>query len=116
MLTDREPRFLRPESSSPVLQQLLTALELTDVVAVPVVAGRTFLGVATASWPAGRAPDVLAGDGLHRLRGGRDQAATALPRARPLETVRPHATHDALTRLPNPGPFLDPPSGRASRW
>ncbi|SET87091.1 diguanylate cyclase (GGDEF) domain-containing protein [Geodermatophilus poikilotrophus] len=107
MLTDREPRFLRPESSSPVLQQLLTALELTDVVAVPLVAGRTFLGVATASWPAGRAPEVLAGDVLHRLRGVGDQAATALQRARLLETVRHQATHDALTGLPNRVLFLD---------
>ncbi len=107
MLTDREPRFLRPESSSPVLQQLLTALQLTDVVAVPVVAGRTFLGVATASWPAGRAPEVLAGDVLHRLRGVGDQAATALQRARLLETVRHQATHDALTGLPNRVLFLE---------
>ncbi|WP_232806963.1 diguanylate cyclase domain-containing protein [Geodermatophilus chilensis] len=107
MLTDREPRFLRPESSSPLLRSLLEALELTDVVAVPVLAGRTFLGVATASWPAGRAPAVLAGDVLHRLRGVGDQAATALQRARLLETVRHQATHDALTGLPNRMLFLD---------
>jgi diguanylate cyclase (GGDEF)-like protein len=107
MLTDREPRFLRPESSSPLLRQLLEALQLTDVVAVPVLAGRTFLGVATASWPAGRAPAVLAGDVLHRLRGVGDQAATALQRARLLETVRHQATHDALTGLPNRALFLD---------
>ena len=107
MLTDREPRFLRPESSSPLLRQLLEALQLTDVVAVPVVAGRTFLGVATASWPAGRAPEVLAGDVLQRLRGVGDQAATALQRARLLETVRHQATHDALTGLPNRALFLD---------
>jgi diguanylate cyclase (GGDEF)-like protein len=107
MLTDREPRFLRPESSSPLLRDLLLALQLTDVVAVPVLAGRTFLGVATASWPAGRAPEVLAGDVLHRLRGVGDQAATALQRARLLETVRHQATHDALTGLPNRVLFLD---------
>ena len=107
MLTDREPRFLRPESSSPLLRQLLEALQLTDVVAVPVLAGRTFLGVATASWPAGRAPAVLAGDVLHRLRGVGDQAATALQRARLLETVRHQATHDALTGLPNRALFLN---------
>jgi diguanylate cyclase (GGDEF)-like protein len=107
MLTDREPRFLRPESSSPLLRHLLETLQLTDVVAVPVLAGRTFLGVATASWPAGRAPEVLAGDVLHRLRGVGDQAATALQRARLLETVRHQATHDALTGLPNRVLFLD---------
>jgi diguanylate cyclase (GGDEF)-like protein len=107
MLTDREPRFLRPESSSPLLRELLEALQLTDVVAVPVLAGRTFLGVATASWPAGRAPAVLAGDVLDRLRGVGDQAATALQRARLLETVRHQATHDALTGLANRALFLD---------
>src|SRR3712207_7685691 len=107
MLTDREPRFLRPESSSPVLRQLLTALELPDVVAAPVVAGPTSLGVATASWPAGRAPELLAGEFLHRLRGVGDQAATALQRARLLETVRHQATHDALTGLPNRVLFLE---------
>ncbi|TFV54977.1 diguanylate cyclase [Geodermatophilus sp. DF01-2] len=107
MLTDREPRFLRPESSSPLLRTLLEALQVTDVVAVPVLAGRTFLGVVTASWPAGRAPAALAGDVLHRLRGVGDQAATALQRARLLETVRHQATHDALTGLPNRVLFLD---------
>ncbi len=107
MLTDREPRFLRPESSSPLLRSLLQSLQVTDVVAVPILAGRTFLGVVTASWPAGRAPAVLVGDVLHRLRGVGDQAATALQRARLLETVRHQATHDALTGLPNRVLFLE---------
>ncbi|RBY81660.1 GGDEF domain-containing protein [Geodermatophilus sp. TF02-6] len=107
MLSDREPRFLRPDSSSPLLRDLLHALDLTDVVAVPVLAGRTFLGVATASWPAGRAPAVLAGDALVRLRGVGDQAATALQRVRLLETVRRQATHDGLTGLPNRALFRD---------
>jgi hypothetical protein len=113
MLTDREPRFLRPESSSPLLRSLLEALRLTDVVAVPVLAGRTFLGVATASWQAGRAPAVLAGDVLHRLRGVGDQAATALQRARLLETVQHQATHDALTGCPT---GCSSSNGSARRW
>ncbi|MGY1710019.1 diguanylate cyclase domain-containing protein [Geodermatophilus sp. SYSU D00758] len=106
MITDREPRFLGA-ASSPVVRELLDVLGLSDGVAVPIAAGRTFLGVATASWPAGRAPASLAGDILARLRGVGDQAATALQRARLLETVRHQATHDVLTGLPNRGLFLD---------
>ncbi|MGY1635879.1 diguanylate cyclase domain-containing protein [Geodermatophilus sp. SYSU D00742] len=107
MLTDREPRLLSTTTSSRPLQELFDALTITDVVAVPVLAGRTFLGVATASWPAGRAPAALAGDSLTRLRGVGDQAATALQRARLLETVRHQATHDALTGLPNRVLFME---------
>src|SRR5919107_1966830 len=83
MLTDREPRFLRPESSSPVLERLLRALELTDVVAVPVVAGRTFLGVATASWPAGGGPPGPPPDGPPPPRGVGGPGAPAPPRGPP---------------------------------
>jgi diguanylate cyclase (GGDEF)-like protein len=101
MLTDREPRVLDQVSSSPILRDLLRGLAVTDVVAVPVVAGRTFLGVAAAGWPAGRAPADPAGEALARLRGVGDQAATAVQRARLLETVQHQSTHDALTGLPN---------------
>jgi diguanylate cyclase (GGDEF)-like protein len=79
----------------------------SDVVAVPLLADSTFLGVATAGWRRGEAPAQLDGDVLARLRGVGDQATTALQKARLLETVRHQATHDALTGLPNRVLFLD---------
>jgi diguanylate cyclase (GGDEF)-like protein len=101
IVTDREPRIIDAQTASPQLRKLLAALELTDVVAVPLLAGDSFLGVATASWQQGQAPAQLGGDVLARLRGVGDQAATALQNARLLTTVRHQATHDALTGLPN---------------
>ena len=101
MVSDRNPRIIAARDSSPAMRQLLTALEVSDVVAVPLIAGGAFLGVATASWAAGEAPPRLDGDVLERLRGVGDQAATALERARLLEAVRHQATHDPLTGLPN---------------
>src|SRR3954451_13294382 len=107
MLTDREPRIISSASSSEALQDLLRGIGTEDVVAVPLLAGKTFLGVATAGWRAGEAPTTLAGDVLARLRGVGDQATTALQKARLLATVRHQATHDALTGLPNRTLFLD---------
>ena len=66
-------------------------LGIADVVALPLVAGGAFLGVATASWPSGQVPAELTGDVLARLRGVGDQAVSALQRARLLETVRHQA-------------------------
>jgi len=107
MLADREPRIISQATSSPVLRQLLEGVGTFDVVAVPLLAGTTFLGVATAGWARGEAPTELDGDVLARLRGVGDQATTALQKARLLATVRHQATHDALTGLPNRVLFLD---------
>ena len=101
LLGDREPVVLRAGAVSPVLQDLLAALQVSDAVAVPLVAAGAFLGVATAGWQRGEAPDRLDGDVLARLRGVGDQTATALERARLLGAVRHQARHDALTGLPN---------------
>jgi diguanylate cyclase (GGDEF)-like protein len=106
ILTDREPRIIHSASSSPTLRRLLEAVDTVDVVAVPLLAGSTFLGVATAGWPAGEAPTQLDGDVLVRLRGVGDQATSALQKARLLATVQHQATHDALTGLPNRVLFL----------
>jgi diguanylate cyclase (GGDEF)-like protein len=107
LLTTREPRVVRAAESSPALRDLLTAIGVSDVVALPLLADGVFLGVATASWAAGQAPAELSGDVLARLRGVGDQAISALQRARLLETVRHQATHDALTGLPNRVLFLE---------
>jgi diguanylate cyclase (GGDEF)-like protein len=107
MLTDREPRIISSATSSPALQELLRGIGTEDVVAVPLLADTTFLGVATAGWGACEAPRTLDGDVLARLRGVGDQAATALQKARLLATVRHQATHDALTGLPNRTLFLE---------
>ncbi|TFV86637.1 GGDEF domain-containing protein [Blastococcus sp. CT_GayMR16] len=107
MLTDREPRIIKSATSSPALQALLRGVGTEDVVAVPLLADTTFLGVATAGWAAGEAPETLDGDVVARLRGVGDQATTALQKARLLATVRHQATHDALTGLPNRTLFLE---------
>jgi len=107
ILTDRTPLIFDDTTSSPVLRGLLKGISSSDVVAVPLLAGTTFLGVATAGWQSGQAPSSLAGDVLVRLRGVGDQASTALQKARLLETVSHQATHDALTGLPNRVLFLD---------
>jgi diguanylate cyclase (GGDEF)-like protein len=107
MLSDREPRVVHDDTSSPALRHLLQGLGSSDVVAVPLLAGTTFLGVAAAGWRQGEAPAVLDGDVLVRLRGVGDQASTALQKARLLETVRHQAAHDALTGLPNRVLFLE---------
>ncbi|WP_345771927.1 diguanylate cyclase domain-containing protein [Geodermatophilus sabuli] len=107
LLTDHEARVLDAATCSPRVAALLETLGLTHVVAVPLLAGRTLLGVATASWTAGSAPARLDGDVLALLRGVVDQASTALEKSRLVETVAHQATHDALTGLPNRVLFLD---------
>jgi GAF domain-containing protein len=107
MLTDPAPLYIHDTTSSPVLGGLLQAIGSADVIAVPLLAGSAFMGVATAGWTAGEAPMSLDGDVLVRLRGLGDQASSALQKARLLETVRHQATHDALTGLPNRVLFLD---------
>ena len=107
MLTDREPRIIRSATSSPALRELLRGVGTADVVAVPLLADTHFLGVATAGWGVGEAPERLDGDVLARLRGVGDQATTALQKARLLATVRHQATHDPLTGLPNRTLFLE---------
>jgi diguanylate cyclase (GGDEF)-like protein len=101
MLTDREPRVVTAAGASPPMRDLLGALGLVEAVAVPLLAGTTFLGVVTASRSAGEVSGAVDADVLARLRGVGDQASTALQKARLLETVRHQASHDALTGLPN---------------
>ncbi len=107
MLGDRAPRILDDRTSSPVVRALLQGIGTSDLVAVPLLAGTTFLGVATVGWGAGQAPAHLGGDIVERLMGVADQASTALEKARLLATVQHQASHDALTGLPNRVLFVD---------
>ncbi|MGY1721433.1 diguanylate cyclase domain-containing protein [Blastococcus sp. SYSU DS0533] len=107
LLTDRNPLVLADATSSPTLRALLRGVGSARVVALPLLAGPTLLGVATVGWQAGAAPGELGRDVLARLQGVGDQAATALQKARLLETVRHQAAHDALTGLPNRALFLE---------
>jgi diguanylate cyclase (GGDEF)-like protein len=107
MLGNRAPRILDDRSSSPVVQALLRGIGTSHLVAVPLISGGTFLGIATAGWGSDEATPHLDEDVLSRLTGVADQAATALEKARLLATVRHQAMHDALTGLPNRVLFLD---------
>ena len=107
MLGDRSPRILDDRTSSPVVQNLLRGIGTRHVVAVPLISGGTFLGIATAGWGAEEATPHLDDDVVARLTGVADQASTALEKARLLATVRHQATHDALTGLPNRVLFLE---------
>ncbi|MGY1811506.1 diguanylate cyclase domain-containing protein [Blastococcus sp. SYSU D00820] len=107
LMTDRQPQVLHVGSVAPEVRARLEAAGVTDAIVVPLVAEEQFLGIAVVSWPAGRTPPDLEGEVLVRLLGVADQAATALQKARLLETVRHQATHDALTGLPNRVLFRD---------
>jgi diguanylate cyclase (GGDEF)-like protein len=107
MLGDRSPRVVDDHSSSPVLQNLLRAVGTSRMIAVPLVAGDTFLGVATGGWAGDETVPAVEEDVLDRLRGVADQASTALEKARLLATVRHQALHDSLTGLPNRVLFLE---------
>jgi diguanylate cyclase (GGDEF)-like protein len=107
MLARREPTVLDPTVVSPALRQLLTAVGVERLVAVPLAAGDTLLGVATVGWPVGTAPAVVSEEIVERLRGVAEQAAAALQNARLLGEVRHQSLHDALTGLPNRQLFND---------
>lgn len=101
MVTSRRPLVMPVGQAQAALQDLMHAIGVEHLIAVPLLAGSEFLGVATASWGAGAGPSTAADDLTLRLSGVADQAATALQGARLLSTVRHQATHDALTGLPN---------------
>ena len=80
MLTDPAPLFIHDTTSSPVLGALLQAIGGADVIAVPLLAGSTFMGVATAGGRPGRRRCRWRRR-LVRLQGLGDQASTALQKA-----------------------------------
>lgn len=100
LLTHHRPVLLTASAASPRLASLLRAVGSSSLVAVPLLAGDTLMGVVTAAWDSEAGLD-LTSDALVRIEGVSDQAATALQNARLLSTVRHQSLHDSLTGLPN---------------
>ena len=88
------------DTASPALTVLLRAIGSYTVVAVPLLAGDTLMGVATVSWTGAVAASLVA-EASALLEGVGHQGATAMQKARLLATVRHQSQHDALTGLPN---------------
>ena len=101
LLAHHEPLLIERATASGDLADLLTAIGVESVVAVPLLAGDALMGVALASWPRSIAGTPLQAEAMARISGVTDQAATALENARLLATVRHQSQHDALTGLPN---------------
>lgn len=101
MLTRHEPTLLEASSASEGLRLLLAAVDTDAVMAMPLLAGETLLGVLTVShglpspegWPDREA--------YERLQGIAEQAAAAMQNARLLAQIRHQVHHDSLTSLPN---------------
>ncbi|WP_166784264.1 putative bifunctional diguanylate cyclase/phosphodiesterase [Cryobacterium gelidum] len=100
LLTKRERVVVTAEGASPALSSLLRAIGAHSTVAVPLLAGDVFLGVATVSWGAPVGSERMT-DAAVRLEGASHQCATAMQKARLLATVRHQSQHDSLTGLPN---------------
>ena len=100
LLTRREPVLLTADGASPALSGLLRAIGAHSVLGVPLLAGEVFMGVATVSWGTAVEPEALA-EAIVRLEGASYQCATAMQKARLLDTVRQQSQTDTLTGLPN---------------
>lgn len=100
ILTRQERLVMTLEGASPVLSGLFRAVGAHTVVAVPLLAGDLFMGVATVSWRTAVGGELLA-EAIARLEGASHQCATAMQKARLLATVRHQLQHDSLTGLPN---------------
>lgn len=100
VLRRQERVLITVDQASPALAELLPSIGVHSVIAVPLLAGDVLMGVATASWVAPVAPEVLA-EAITLIEGVSHQGETAMQKARLLETVRHQSQHDALTGLPN---------------
>ncbi|MCL3862764.1 bifunctional diguanylate cyclase/phosphodiesterase [Actinotalea sp. K2] len=101
MLTHHQPVLLELATASPPLADILRVTGSDCVVAVPLLAGDTLLGVATAGWAGSIAGTPAHAEALARMGGVSDQGATALQNARLLSRIRHQSQHDGLTGLPN---------------
>ena len=93
MLTDPAPLFIHDATSSPVLRGLLRGIGSADVIAVPLLAGSAFMGVATAGWTAGRGADLAA-----TATSSPGSGASGTRRPRPCR--RPGCSRPSATRRP----------------
>ena len=100
LLTRRERLTLTAKGASPALSRLLLGIGAQSVVAVPLLAGDAFLGVAAVGWSTLIGAET-ASEASVRLEGASHQCATAMQKARLLATVRYQSEHDFLTGLPN---------------
>jgi diguanylate cyclase (GGDEF)-like protein len=97
-----EPLEIDDLESDPELMSLATRLSRGALRALPLLFKGRSLGVLIALAPAGESFDA---DDREVLDAFTEQAAVALANAHLFQTLLEHATHDALTDLPNRGEF-----------
>jgi diguanylate cyclase (GGDEF)-like protein len=101
LIESRDPQYFELSTHDTFVSELMSALEVVAVAAVPIVARETFLGALTVS--VAERPERLRLDEelLGRLSGVAALAATAVENGRLLDTLRYRASHDGLTGLLN---------------
>ena len=100
ILARQTPTLITPENATPFIERILTGLQLSTVLAAPLIADGEVLGVATVGWRLGRVPGDVP-EAIERLRAVAEYAATALENVHLIGRVQDQSLHDALTRLPN---------------
>lgn len=109
LITRREPAMIRSGEVSAGLATMLRAGGTETLIAVPLLAGDTLMGVATASWgvcpPDQESPEPPE-EVFARITGVSGLAATALHKVHLQDQLRHQSQHDALTGLPNRAHFV----------
>lgn len=115
MLRTRRPQHIHRDSADPYLRDRLTAINVEEILGVPIQSGGEMLGAIAALRVTG-SPALVDRQALaERLTGMADQAAVAFEKVRLLEQereavrrlqldeqrIKELAYHDALTELPN---------------
>ena len=101
LLARREPQFADLEHADAFTAGLMSAVDMTFGVIVPIVANEKLLGIVSAA--VADQPERMRADRdlVQRLTGLADLAATALQNAHLIERIRHQAMYDAITGLPN---------------
>ena len=113
-LASPEPRLLRGGSTGPFVTPIIEALQVDDIVLVPITRNGELFGLAAAGFVGQRMP-ADASELVARSAAVADQAATALENARLLAEVRHVALHDDLTGLPTRRLFAEFAAGAIAR-